>query len=76
LILLAITLAKRKVEALGLLKAYSFVTAQVDDGIFSLYCLVHLATCNWLRERETLESWIKKTADQLDESFLDSNHDN
>jgi tetratricopeptide (TPR) repeat protein len=75
-ILLATISAKRKVEALGLLKAYSFVTAQVDDGIFSLHRLVHLATRNWLRERETLESWIKKTADQLDESFPDSNHDN
>ncbi|KAL3468693.1 P-loop containing nucleoside triphosphate hydrolase protein [Aspergillus californicus] len=75
-ILPATTSAKRKVEALGLLKAYSFVTAQVDDSIFSLHRLVHLATRNWLRKRETLESWIKKTADQLDESFPDSDHDN
>ncbi|KAL4860351.1 hypothetical protein BDV12DRAFT_191749 [Aspergillus spectabilis] len=75
-ILPATTSAKRKVEALGVLKAYSFVSAQVDESIFSLHRLVHLATRNWLRERETLLSWIKKTADRLDKSFPNSNHDN
>jgi tetratricopeptide (TPR) repeat protein len=75
-ILPAATSAKRKVEALGLLKAYSFVSAQVDDSIFSLHRLVHLATRNWLRKRETLQSWIETTADQLDKSFPNSNYDN
>ncbi|KAL4737696.1 hypothetical protein BDV11DRAFT_171685 [Aspergillus similis] len=75
-ILPATTSAKRKVEALGLLKAYSFVSAQVDNGIFSLHRLVHLATRNWLRKGESLESWVKKAADQLDEIFSNSNHDN
>ncbi|KAI9035586.1 uncharacterized protein KD926_003246, partial [Aspergillus affinis] len=75
-ILPATASAKRKVEALGLLKAYSFVSAQVDDSIFSLHRLVHLATRNWLRKTENLESWVEKAADQLDKIFPNSNHDN
>jgi tetratricopeptide (TPR) repeat protein len=74
-ILPATTSATRKVEALGLLKAYSFVSAQVDDSVFSLHRLVHLATRNWLRKGESLESWVQKAADQLDKIFPDSNHD-
>ncbi|KAL2864128.1 uncharacterized protein BJX67DRAFT_374130 [Aspergillus lucknowensis] len=74
-ILPATTSAKRKVEALGLLKAYSFVSAQVDDSIFSLHRLVHLVTRNWLRKRERLESWVEKAAGQLDRIFPNSDHD-
>ncbi|CBF80763.1 hypothetical protein AN8541.2 [Aspergillus nidulans FGSC A4] len=68
--------AKRKEDALGLLKAYSFISVQVDDSSFSLHRLVHLATRNWLRKRETFESWIVRAADRLDEIFPDNNHDN
>ena len=68
--------AKRKEDALGLLKAYSFISVQVDDSSFSLHPLVHLATRNWLRKRETFESWIEKAADRLDEIFPDNNHEN
>ncbi|KAL3483807.1 putative kinesin light chain [Aspergillus germanicus] len=75
-ILPATTSVTRKVEALGLLKAYSFVSAQVDDSIFSLHRLVHLATRNWLRRRESLERWVEKAAGQLDEIFPNSDHDN
>ncbi|KAB8213257.1 putative kinesin light chain [Aspergillus novoparasiticus] len=75
-ILPATTSAKQNVEALGLLKAYSFVSTQFDDSIFSLHRLVHLATRNWLRKRENLHSWVQKTADQLDKKFPNSNHDN
>ena len=34
-------------NALGPLKAYSFITGQTDDITVSLYRLVHLATRNW-----------------------------
>ncbi|KAL4935266.1 hypothetical protein BDV06DRAFT_217551 [Aspergillus oleicola] len=71
-ILPATTSAKRRVEALGLLKAYSFVSVQVDESILSLHRLVHLATRNWLRKRETLESWVEKAADQLDKTAQNS----
>jgi tetratricopeptide (TPR) repeat protein len=75
-ILPATTSATRKVEALGLLKAYSFVSAQVNDSTFSLHRLVHLATRNWLRKRESLESWVEKAVGQLDKIFPNSNHNN
>jgi tetratricopeptide (TPR) repeat protein len=75
-ILPATTSATQRVEALGLLKAYSFLSAQVDDSIFSLHRLVHLTTRNWLRKRESLESWVEKAADQLDKIFPDNNHNN
>ena len=35
-------------NALGLLKAYSFITGQADDQTVSLHRLVHVATRNWL----------------------------
>ncbi|KAL3488611.1 putative kinesin light chain [Aspergillus germanicus] len=73
-ILPATASTKRRVEALGLLKAYSFISAQVDNSVFSLHRLVHLATRNWLRKRESLESWVQEAADQLDRIFPDSNH--
>jgi tetratricopeptide (TPR) repeat protein len=75
-ILPSTTSATQKVEALGLLKAYSFVSAQVDNSIFSLHRLVHLATRNWLRKRKSLKSWVEKAAGQLDKIFPDSDHDN
>ncbi|KAL6232292.1 hypothetical protein BDW75DRAFT_232903 [Aspergillus navahoensis] len=75
-ILPSTTSAKRRVEALGLLKAYSFVTAQVDDSILSLHRLVHLATRNWLRTRETFESWVEKATDRLDKVFPSGEHEN
>ncbi|KAL2822941.1 hypothetical protein BJX63DRAFT_417348 [Aspergillus granulosus] len=68
--------AKRKVEALGLLKAYSFVSVHVDDSVLSLHRLVHLVTRNWLRKRETFEWSIERAAEQLDKTFPNSNHSN
>lgn len=70
------TSAKRRVEALGLLKAYSFISAQVDDSVLSLHRLVHLATRNWLRKSETFNSWVEKAVAQLDRIFPNENHDN
>jgi tetratricopeptide (TPR) repeat protein len=64
------------VEVLGLLKAYSFISAQVNNSIFSLHQLVHLATRNWLWKKESLKSWVEKAAIQLDKIFPDSDHDN
>ncbi|KAL3429140.1 P-loop containing nucleoside triphosphate hydrolase protein [Aspergillus tetrazonus] len=75
-ILPSTTSAKKKVEALGVLKAYSFVTAQVDDSFFSLHRLVHLATRNWLRKRETFETWVERAAAQLDKIFPSDKHEN
>ncbi|KAL4770839.1 putative kinesin light chain [Aspergillus nidulans var. acristatus] len=68
--------AKQKVDALGHLKAYFFVSAQVDDSLFSLHHLVHLATRNWLRKTDTLKSWVGRAASQLDKTFPNNDHGN
>jgi hypothetical protein len=52
------TSAKRKVEALGLLKVYSFVNAQINDSILSPHQLVHLATfCYSKLAKEQRRPW-------------------
>ncbi|KAL4789393.1 putative kinesin light chain [Aspergillus venezuelensis] len=75
-ILPSATSAKQRVEALGLLKAYSFLSVQLDDKTFSLHRLVHLATRNWLRETKTFEGWVETATEQLDKVFPEAKHDN
>ncbi|KAE8396152.1 hypothetical protein BDV23DRAFT_193008 [Aspergillus alliaceus] len=67
--------AKKQAEALGLLKAYSFISSQARDGLFSLHRLVHLATRNWMRINEILDSWVERVTCQLDDVFPDNDHD-
>ena len=75
-ILPSTTSANQKVEALGLLKAYSFVSAQADNNIPSLHRLVHLATRNSLRRRGSLDNWVERVAGQLDKVLLNENRGN
>jgi hypothetical protein len=42
-------------DVLGVLKAYSFVTAQPINQFLNLHRLVHLAIRNWLRKEGSLE---------------------
>jgi tetratricopeptide repeat protein len=46
-------------NALGLLKAYSFIAGQADDQTLSLHRLVYLATRNWLQTRGMLERLMR-----------------
>jgi tetratricopeptide (TPR) repeat protein len=64
--------AKKQTEAIGLLKAYSFLTTQARDGLFSLHRLVHLATRNWLRKDNGLDIWTERAACQLIDVFPQS----
>ncbi|PLN78803.1 nucleoside phosphorylase domain-containing protein [Aspergillus taichungensis] len=48
-------------KALGLLKAYSFITQMTDSEFLNMHRLVHLATRNWLRSENLLEGWTIKT---------------
>lgn len=68
--------AKKQAEAIGLLKAYSFISAQVRDGLFSLHRLVHLATRNWMRIEKTLDIWSERAARQLADVFPGDGHGN
>jgi Tetratricopeptide repeat len=63
-------------DALGLLKAYSFITGLANDRIVSLHRLVHLATRNWLRNRGVLEQWVVNTGRQLRDVFPSDAHEN
>ncbi|KAH8689661.1 violaceus kinesin [Talaromyces proteolyticus] len=66
---------KKKIDALGLLKAYNFTTMH-KDGLLSLHQLVHLATRNWMRQNNLLYPSACKTADRFKEVFPDNNHKN
>ena len=63
-------------NALGLLKAYSFITGQVDDQTVSLHRLVHVATRNWLRNGGMLEQWMVNTGKRLRDIFPSNEHEN
>jgi hypothetical protein len=68
--------AVKQQNALGLLKAYSFVTGQADDQTVSLHRLVHVATRNWLRSEGILEKCTVNTAKRLGDIFPSDAHEN
>lgn len=74
-LLLPASSLKRQTDALGLLSAYSFITTQKDRS-FSLHRLVHLATRNWLRQNDLLQSWLRKATNRLDDVFPNSQYTN
>ncbi|RDH13945.1 TPR-like protein [Aspergillus niger ATCC 13496] len=67
---------KDKTDALGLLKAFSFISKGGGDSSLNLHRLVHLATRNWMRKNQQLSLQILKTADRLSEVFPDNDHAN
>ncbi|PLB41714.1 violaceus kinesin [Aspergillus candidus] len=66
---------KRRVDAIGLLKAFSFVTENENHAL-NLHRLVHLATRNWMRKNRKFSLQISKTADQFSEVFPNNDHSN
>ncbi|PYH50180.1 purine and uridine phosphorylase [Aspergillus niger CBS 101883] len=67
---------KDKTDALGLLKAFSFISEGNGDSSLNLHRLVHLATRNWMRKNQQFSLQILKTADRLSEVFPDNDHTN
>ncbi|OGM49971.1 hypothetical protein ABOM_001422 [Aspergillus bombycis] len=67
---------KKMTEALGLLKAYSFITIQPGNGSITLHRLVHLATRNWMRKEEQFSRYIRQAAARLNEIFTSNNYTN
>ena len=70
-------------NALGLLKAYSFITGQADGQTVSLHRLVHVATRNWLRNKRNwlrnggmLKQWTVNTGKRLRDIFPSDKHEN
>ncbi|EHA26118.1 hypothetical protein ASPNIDRAFT_36453, partial [Aspergillus niger ATCC 1015] len=60
---------KDKTDALGLLKAFSFISEGSGDSSLNLHRLVHLATRNWLRENQHDGRW--KEAEELEVQVLE-----
>ncbi|KAL4862504.1 hypothetical protein BDV12DRAFT_190383 [Aspergillus spectabilis] len=68
--------AKKRLEALGLLKAYCFISEHDRYNSFSLHRLVHLVTRNWLRGTGALKVWIDRAAGRLNNTFPDNGNAN
>ncbi|KAL5043563.1 hypothetical protein BDW71DRAFT_210077 [Aspergillus fruticulosus] len=73
--LLPQALNKEKVEALSLLKAFSFV-GEGRDGSLTLHRLIHLSTRNWMTKRGLYSQEISKAAHRLSEVFPSDDHTN
>ncbi|KAB8237922.1 uncharacterized protein BDW43DRAFT_321109 [Aspergillus alliaceus] len=65
---------KQRLDALGLLNAYSFTSSQGTD--ISMHRLVHIATRNWLRKQRVFSHWVHRVAGQMDIVFPDNHHNN
>ncbi|EED18934.1 kinesin, putative [Talaromyces stipitatus ATCC 10500] len=65
---------KQKVDALGLLNAYSFTNGQERD--IGIHRLVHIATRNWLRKNALFSHWIQQVAEHMQNVFPDDHHTN
>jgi tetratricopeptide (TPR) repeat protein len=61
-------------NALGLLKAYSLITASQNDKVFDMHRLVNLATCNWLRLNDRFEYWAERCLKLVSEEFPSGEH--
>ncbi|KAJ5717847.1 Tetratricopeptide-like helical [Penicillium malachiteum] len=62
--------AKKRVDALGVLKAYSFISEHSSPHSISLHRLVHLAMRNWMRQTKVIDHWLHRAAQKLEELSL------
>lgn len=70
------TSAKKRMDALGLLSAYSFISEHAYKSSFSLHRLVHLATRNWMRRTEVFGYWVHRATQQLNDIFPNGYYEN
>ncbi|CRG92730.1 hypothetical protein PISL3812_09796 [Talaromyces islandicus] len=68
------TSRKQKVDALGLLNAYSFTNGQEQH--IGMHRLVYIATRNWLQKNALFSDWIQRVAEHLQNVFPDDHHTN
>lgn len=64
-----------KEKALGILRAYSFISQQANSEIATMHRLVHLATRNWLRNEGTLSECTMAAGEHISEVFPDGQHE-
>lgn len=67
---------KQGLEAVGALKAYSFIRKREDGPSFDMHPLVHLASRNWLRNEGKLQKWTERAVLRLVELLPDGGHEN
>lgn len=67
---------KEWVEAVGVLKAYSFVSDRSGNETFDLHRLVHLAMRNWLKRDGKLSDWAVKALTRIESAFPDDDYRN
>jgi len=66
----------KEVEAIGILKAYAFITQNGAQNAYHIHPLVQLAARNWLRESGDLGSWVEKVVDRVAQEFPSPVHGN
>lgn len=71
---------KLGLEAIGALKAYSFIRKRIrereNETSFDIHPLVHLASRNWLRNERKLQLWTTNAVSRLVELLPDGGHKN
>ena len=67
---------KKAIDAIGTLTAYSFVTRHKFDDLFDMHRLVHIATRNWLNNRNKLSAWTDEALLRLSDLFPSEDHKN
>ena len=63
-------------KALGVLKAYSFITASVQDKSFNMHRLIHLVTRKWLEIEGEAGQWAERGLAAVAESFPSADYEN
>ncbi|KAK9384173.1 hypothetical protein V1515DRAFT_624563 [Lipomyces mesembrius] len=63
-------------NAIGTLKAYSFIYEHQADSTYDVHRLVHLATRNWLRRENLLKEWAETVVNRLDDVFPNDDYQN
>ncbi|KAE8411715.1 hypothetical protein BDV36DRAFT_77864 [Aspergillus pseudocaelatus] len=61
--------ATRSADALGTLRAFSFITNHENSQLLDIHRLVHLAMRNWLRMQGTLIDWTNKALSHINMLF-------
>ncbi|KAK8059933.1 hypothetical protein PG996_009863 [Apiospora saccharicola] len=59
----------RKVEAIGVLKGYSFIHERATSEAFDIHRLVRLAMLNWVRNKGNILQWTTLSVRQLTADF-------
>ncbi|KAJ0417144.1 hypothetical protein BJY00DRAFT_316101 [Aspergillus carlsbadensis] len=65
-----------KVEALGLLSSFSFITIESQEGPITVHRLVHLATRNWMRKNRTFSGYRQQAVELMEKTMFDAHMGN